>query len=125
VSMDPSPVQTYFDFVKKLISSNPFVQDSRVIRERIGSVEGFIQITVRLIKEHSLDVFEYYTVAEGVTKYRYNLMNDQKEVIVRWDNAPHHPELSTHPHHIHVRGKTAESQKPSLSQILLKLSDFL
>ena len=83
MSIDPSPVQTYFDFVKKLISSNPFVQDSRVIRERIGSVEGFIQITVRLIKEHSLEVFEYYTVAEGVTKYRYNLINDQKETTVR------------------------------------------
>nr|MDO8087674.1 DUF6516 family protein [Candidatus Sigynarchaeum springense] len=126
MSVQPSsPVKTYFDFIKNLISSNPFVQQSAVIRERVGSLEGFIQITACLIKGKTLDVFEYYTMADGVTKYRYNLMDDQKDVLARWDNAPHHPEISTHPHHLHLPEKIVESKKPSLSYVLIKLSDFI
>jgi hypothetical protein len=125
VTISPSPVKTYFEFIKKLVTSSPLVHQSVVSRERVGSSEGFIQISARLIKGYSLDVFEYYTVADGVTKYRYNLLNDQKEIVARWDNAPHHPEMSTHPHHVHFPDKIMESKKPSLSHVLTKLASII
>jgi hypothetical protein len=33
--------------------------------------------------------------------YAYQYLNPQGVRIFRYDDAPHHPELSTHPHHIH------------------------
>lgn len=34
-------------------------------------------------------------------KYSFHWQHPDGHLICRWDNAPHHPELSTFPHHIH------------------------
>lgn len=34
-------------------------------------------------------------------KYSFHWQRSDGCLICRWDNAPHHPELSTFPHHIH------------------------
>lgn len=47
--------------------------------------------------------------------------------IFRYDNAPHHPEISTHPHHKHSgSGDTlSATQEPTLSQILSEIEKLL
>ncbi len=35
-------------------------------------------------------------------KYRIHLMNADDQLLVRWDSAPHHQELSTYPFHKHT-----------------------
>ncbi len=34
--------------------------------------------------------------------YRYHYQTAEGELIRRWDNAPHHPDVETFPHHVHV-----------------------
>jgi hypothetical protein len=123
--MQPSLVKSYFDFIKKLITNNPLVLQSTVKRERIGSSEGFIQISANLIKGCLFDVFEYYGITDGVSSYRYNLINAKNELIARWDNAPHHPEIATHPHHVHLRNGLGEFSNPSLTHVLSLLPDLV
>jgi hypothetical protein len=36
-----------------------------------------------------------------IEKYSFHWQSPDENLIYRWDNAPHHPELSTFPHHIH------------------------
>ena len=36
------------------------------------------------------------------TDYTYHYQDRQNNLIFRYDNAPHHPEVSTHPHHKHT-----------------------
>ena len=36
------------------------------------------------------------------TKYSYHYQDKDGILIKRWDNAPHHNEISTFPHHIHI-----------------------
>ena len=45
----------------------------------------------------------------------------------RYDNAPHHPEISTHPHHKHIgeREKLSDTAEPTLSQILDEIQTLL
>ena len=38
----------------------------------------------------------------GRWKYSYQWMNPDNSLIIRWDNADHHPEIATHPNHKHV-----------------------
>lgn len=37
----------------------------------------------------------------AMTMYRHHWQDSSGRVIKRWDNAPHHPELDTFPHHLH------------------------
>lgn len=46
-------------------------------------------------------------------------------MIVRWDNAPHHPEVKTHPDHIHVGGKIKASQPMDIPQALEAVLSFI
>jgi hypothetical protein len=39
-------------------------------------------------------------------------------MIVRWDNAPHHPEIQSFPHHKHV-GRTIEASKDMTVELVL------
>lgn len=36
---------------------------------------------------------------QGVLSYSYQLFSDRP--VMRWDNAPHHPDLANFPHHFH------------------------
>jgi len=45
-------------------------------------------------------------------------MDGHNELIVRWDNAPHHPSVDTFPHHIHNQKGIFSSQQPTLQQVL-------
>ncbi len=58
-------------------------------------------------------------------KYAYYQLTPTNEVIRGWDNAPHHPEVSTHPHHFHYTGDIHPSMIRSLNDLLEMLSGEL
>lgn len=47
-------------------------------------------------------------------------MNVEGSLRVRWDNAPHHTHIATHPHHKHVGDETIiePSEEMSLDAVL-------
>ena len=49
------------------------------------------------------------------------------QCVFRYDNAPHHPEIVTHPHHKHFgpMDRVAPADQPSLSQILTEAEALL
>lgn len=52
-----------------------------------------------------VEMFERFHIDEGdvvVTKYSYHWQNSEGMLFKRWDNARHHPEVATYPHHLHV-----------------------
>ncbi|MFM6663415.1 MAG: DUF6516 family protein, partial [Microcystis panniformis] len=56
-------------------------------------------------------------------KYRYHYMNEAQTMIFRYDNAPHHVEIATFPHHKHEVDDIKESLEPSLEQVLLEIAE--
>lgn len=51
-----------------------------------------------------LKMFERFQIGkEGlqVTKYSFHWQNADGQLRKRWDNAAHHPEVPTHPDHVH------------------------
>jgi hypothetical protein len=50
-------------------------------------------------------------------RYRYSWLRGD-EIVTRWDNSPHHPELETHPHHKHELGRFSECPEPSIDSLL-------
>ena len=57
----------------------------------------------------------------GLPKICYN----QGNLICRWDNANHWPDISTSPHHKHTGNKVFESTKTSIGDVLNRISKKL
>ena len=120
----PSPIQLYFDSIQSLFERNPLILSYKIVRERIADVEGFTEIEASLINNYRFNFFEYYSSTSGVLKYRYQLLNEVSKIVVRWDNAPHHPEISTFPHHIHILNSVSESPKINIRSVLDQLPKY-
>jgi len=89
------------------LKSNPLVSSLKIVaidevftrsvlRIRCGLLPSFYHLDIRLVQ------------TENETIYSYQLYTDHP--IVRWDNAPHFPTITTFPHHFHnIRGEVEAS----------------
>lgn len=53
-----------------------------------------------------------------LVKYAYYRLDERDELIAGWDNAPHHPRIKSHPHHVHVQNSIIESAVRTLESVL-------
>ena len=58
--------------------------------------------------------------------YAYTYIRNERRVF-RYDNAPHHPEILTHPHHKHIgpADRLAPADQPGLGQIIQEIANWL
>jgi hypothetical protein len=94
----------YLAHIKALIVVNPQVVHWRVVREEVQGNTGLFRYWLTLHGGGLLEMFERFQVVEKglqVAKYSFHWQDGAGQLRKRWDNAAHHPELATHPHHIH------------------------
>lgn len=53
-----------------------------------------------------------------LTKYAYYWLDEQDALLRGWDNAPHHPRIESHPHHVHQGQEIVESEARSLQDVI-------
>lgn len=81
-----------------ILSQSPIVRDTQVV-EHDETVYGRVLLRIRcqLSPGYNLQIWVHYKRA--FQRYAYQLFTDRP--ILRWDNAPHHPEIQGFPHHFH------------------------
>ncbi len=84
---------------------------------RLSKDEKLIAIAY-LVNSSVLHIRERYKEGELI-KYSYHLMKGNK--VIRWDNVPHHREISTYPYHKHENNEVKESDKMDISAVLEEL----
>jgi len=103
-----------FSYVSRLLarafpSGHGTIKDYRI--QPGDPTTGWFKLVFRT-DDIVVHVFEF--LSEGdVRKYAYTLLV-KSEVVLRYDNAPHHRELPTFPNHKHVRGKVRPLFNPSI-----------
>ena len=74
----------------------------------------------RLIVRFSLraagDIEEY--------NYAYQYLDSQGKRVFRYDDAAHHPEITTHPHHLHRGPEPSEREKEKIHALDINHVDF-
>jgi len=98
----------YLAHIKALIVVNPQVAHWEVVREEAQGDMGLFRYRLMLRDGGLLEMFERFRVVEGkarVAKYSFHWQDAAGQLRKRWDNAAHHPEVSTHPHHVHDGGE--------------------
>ena len=94
----------YLLHVRALVIANEQVLHWTLIREEAQSDKGLFRYRLALRDGGTLELFEYFRVVEGqaqVRKYSFQWQDSAGKLRRRWDNAAHHPEVPTHPHHVH------------------------
>lgn len=88
-----------------------------------GAVEQF-KAVARLADGTNLHINEVW-IDGGLHKYAYYQIAPSGDVICGWDNAPHHPDVRTYPHHLHQAGDVYPSAIRSLSDVFDRLEKEL
>lgn len=94
----------YIERIRALIISNQQVVSWAIAREEAQGDRGMFRYRLTLQDGTFLELFEFFIVTEAevqVTKYSFHWQNSDGQLRKRWDNAPHHREISTYPNHVH------------------------
>ncbi len=115
-------VRAYFDKILETLASYKIWAESvRIIECDITQSDLkhilIYRLRVDMKDGDLLEIMERicFSKKEGritTTKYSFHWQNADCKLVRRWDNAPHHPEIKTHPYHVHENNE--DNVKPSL-----------
>jgi len=57
--------------------------------------------------------------------YRYHFQDRDNNLIFRYDNTPHFPDLKTFPNHKHLPDKVMAAKRPSVFEVLKEVNELL
>jgi len=100
-----------------------FIKELKILKLRYFEDGFYIKILAILKDNSQLYITEYNDIE--VREYSYHWQTSQKEMIVRWDNAPHHKTIKTFPHHKHLENKVVESYEIDCYSILNEILKYL
>lgn len=87
---------------KILRSFSDIVASFEVLRFEVEGDDSAWQLEITLDDGSKLYVRDYIFAGQR-RKYAYHWQDSHGRLLVRWDNAPHWPQVETHPHHKHIR----------------------
>ena len=117
-------IEAHFDSIEKVILGNPLVILNNLHRTYTSPETGYIKGEITFIDSSLLIIFQHVRVERDkviITDYRYHYMGTDNRLIFRYDNAPHHPEINTFPHHKHLPFGIEEVSIPSLGEVLAEI----
>ena len=122
-------IQKFVAEIEKTIDSSSIVLLSN-IQKYFGPGEETVYLKgqITIIDSSTLEISIFATESSeklSIDKYRLHYMNNAGQMLFRYDNAPHHPEIDTYPHHKHTSDKIVPSTMPSLKDILNEISAII
>jgi hypothetical protein len=106
-----------------------FLEDSNFIKfyeikEFFNVKESrYYKISIFFIDDSQLHAREY--VDSNERNYAFHWQDKDQNLIVRWDNAPHHNHIKTFPHHIHTGETVSDSQPVKLEDVVLHIKSII
>jgi hypothetical protein len=121
-------VREYFDRIILFLKGNRNVAlvriDKRIISRAGGG--GYLRLRITFIDKSQLDVREYVSDTLKKLNYSYNYTSSKNTLLFRFDNAPHHKEIKTYPHHEHTaNGGVKESKEKEVNQVKKEIDSSL
>ena len=114
-------IDEYFTQVRELIQGVADAHADRYEEQMLSATRGNLRIRLRLPDQSILEISEAIALIGEEphwVSYRYHYQSPRTGLVFRYDNAPHHPEISTYPDHKHTGDNVVESPRPSIEQLL-------
>ena len=118
-------IKKYFNKIDNSLDNySHIIEDQNIIKKTFADDKGLIQGEVFFIDDTTLDFLEVVNNNKK-EKYKFHYMDKEKQLIFRYDNAPHHTELKTFPHHKHTNNGVVESSEPNLNNVLCEIENYI
>ena len=105
------------------LRQSPIVRDLESIEVVEEASVQLLRVRVEIIDGSLLHVREAFF--PPASKYAYHWQTRTGGLLLRRDNAPHHPEIPTHPHHKHEGERIGPSARVSVEEVLAELAATL
>jgi hypothetical protein len=102
----------------KWLDDKSFVSSFKINDFRQTDVSYYLNVEVQFVDQSVLYAREF--VEPSKRKYAFHWQTIDGALISRWDNAPHFPNLLTHPHHRHTAGGEVENSYDISFEDILK-----
>jgi hypothetical protein len=117
-------IDAYLEAMKERFVTDPLVTQFQVIRERSTLLDGYLRARLALADGSQLECSEYMQRSSAgeivVITYSYHWADANNQLITRWDNTPHFPDLPGFPDHMHdgATGQVTPGQPMSIFTVL-------
>jgi len=116
-------IEDYFSQLESLLRDFPTIRSYELTKKVYNIHQGHISGKILFENGRVLEFMEVVDIEQaGKVKYRYHYMDEARNLLFRYDNAPHHAEIDSFPHHKHTPDKVIVSQEPELRRILHEIS---
>jgi len=122
-------IQAFVENIEKSVASSAIVLSS-TIQKHFGPALKTVYLKGHLviIDASILEIAIFATESSNtlsIVKYRFHYMDSTDRMLFRYDNAPHHSEIASHPHHKHIGNRIIPTTLPSITEILNEISTFI
>jgi len=122
-------IADYFSSIERSFDPHTSITSVEII-EVLASDDfnGILRCRVHFWDGSFLSIHETVSTEPGYPVrivYAYSYIRED-QCVFRYDNAPHHPEIFTFPHHKHIgENRIAPTDQPSISQVLIEIKEYL
>ena len=101
----------------KLLQDSPAVKSFEIIDFKSGKNFYYLKIKAEISNSTTLFIREY--LSQNEHNYSFHWQRETCDLLMRWDNSPHHERVMTFPHHRHLSdGLVLESYEISVEKVL-------
>lgn len=121
-------IESYAREIEILIRGCPLVVTHEFNLIYLSPATAYIESKILFVNQSKLYLFEFLrTEREKVKreKYRYHYISKDKELLFRYDNAPHYRDVDSFPDHKHLANKVVNSTIPFVKEILEEIEKLI
>lgn len=123
-------VKEYCTEIQNILQKSAFIESADVEYDVKSENVGIVHGSLVMIDGSVLQFLELINIKGDKIirlKYRFHLIDANDEMFFRYDNAPHHAEISTYPHHKHVKGECVpkQSKEVGLKDVLSEIEETI
>jgi hypothetical protein len=126
--MSRNSFRDYFDQIDQLLEAYPNVYVENYNATILSSERANLKLRLRFYFKYLLSISEALVVVdEQITAidYRYHFQDGQNNLIFRYDNTPHFPNLSSFPHHKHLVDRVIACDQPNIAVVIQDAIAFI
>lgn len=123
----PDLLQNYLARIEQAVDQLPSYPELYA-QELLTRERANLRLRLRFETDHLLEVSEAVFIEKNELKtlgYRYHFQNPSGQLIFRYDNTPHFPDLSSFPHHKHQVDNVVAAHRPDLWDVFIEAQTHL
>ena len=126
--MSRNSFRDYFDQIDRFLEAYPDVYVENYNATILSSERANLKLRLRFYFQYLLSISEALVVVDDqitTIDYRYHFQDGQNNLVFRYDNTPHFPNLSSFPHHKHLIDRVIACGQPNIAMVIQEAIAFL